>query len=236
MSWYSSSDDRDVEVEEPQDLKFVGPATAEVFDDEDIDPQDVVEKEISYRMLVDAGVNAGVAAKIRRWHSLSWTFDTGDDLDRRSQQIRGLEDDERDWVAASYAGRSPEASADDEPAWAARARERAESTDADAADDGVAGDDEFAAEAEWVQASESGAETDGSGDPVEAESAWQQRSTSPPVTEIDGIGEAYGERLAEAGINTVRSLAVVNPERVADATGIPQGNLEQWREAARDAE
>lgn len=84
------------------DVTFVGPVTAATLADADVGAEDVLSRRISYNQLVDCGVNPGVAAKIRREHSLSWSFESsGDDLDRRSAQVRGLDDDEREWVAAS---------------------------------------------------------------------------------------------------------------------------------------
>lgn len=83
-------------------LRFVGPATAELLREADVDAADVAERRVSHAALVEAGVNGGVAARIRREHSLSWTFDAdGGDLDRRAESVRGLGDDERAWVAAS---------------------------------------------------------------------------------------------------------------------------------------
>jgi hypothetical protein len=93
--------DADTPVTEPTDLKFVGPATADVVDEAAFDAADITAKRVSYDRLVEAGVNPGVAAKLRRWHSLSWSFDSGSGLDRRSEQVRGLQADERAWVAAS---------------------------------------------------------------------------------------------------------------------------------------
>ena len=84
------------------DLRFVGPATESALSAADVSPADVVEKRVSYRDLLDADVNPGVAARVRREHSLSWSFESsGDDLSDRSAQIRGLGDAERAWVAAS---------------------------------------------------------------------------------------------------------------------------------------
>ncbi|SEK71451.1 hypothetical protein SAMN04488691_1011142 [Haloferax larsenii] len=93
--------DGDDTPEELADLKFIGPATAAELDDSEIGVESILDGAVCYRDLVDAGVNPGVAAKIRRWHSLSWSFNSGDDLDRRSAQVRGLGDEEREWVAAS---------------------------------------------------------------------------------------------------------------------------------------
>lgn len=87
---------------DPTAIRFVGPATAEILDGADFDAHGITDKTVSYEMLIDAGVNPGVAARIRREHSLSWSFGgSGNDLDRRSTQIRGLKDDERAWIAAS---------------------------------------------------------------------------------------------------------------------------------------
>lgn len=85
-----------------EDLAYVGPRTAEQLAAADVSADDVREKRVSYRDLVSAGVNPGVAAKLRREHSLHWTLDEqGADLDRRSEQVRGLRDGEREWIAAA---------------------------------------------------------------------------------------------------------------------------------------
>ncbi len=95
----TGNDSADVELTE---LRYVGPATASTLAAESVTVDDVREKRVSYQMLVDAGINAGVATKIRRWHSLPWTFDGEEHhLDRRSKNVRHLQDDEREWVAAS---------------------------------------------------------------------------------------------------------------------------------------
>lgn len=94
--------DEEVSVTDPTELKYVGPATATVLADASFGPERIVEKTVSYDMLTDAGVNPGVAARIRREHSLSWSFDgDGDGLEERSSQVRGLKDGEREWIAAS---------------------------------------------------------------------------------------------------------------------------------------
>ena len=90
-------------VDDLTDLKYIGPATAAELADADFGVEDLRSKQVSYRMLVEAGANPGVATKIRREHSLPWsiTGSPGDDLDKRSDQVRGLQDEERAWVAAS---------------------------------------------------------------------------------------------------------------------------------------
>lgn len=98
-----SEESRDDPPEDPTDVRFVGPATAELLTAAEIEAGDILTKRTSYRQLVDAGINPGVATKIRREHSLAWSLSgsTGDELHRRSDQVRGLKDGERAWVAAS---------------------------------------------------------------------------------------------------------------------------------------
>lgn len=98
-----SDEGRDDPPEDPTDVRFVGPATAESLEAADIEVGGILRKEVSYRQLVDAGINPGVATKIRREHSLPWslTGSSSEDLAQRSTQVRGLKDGERDWVSAS---------------------------------------------------------------------------------------------------------------------------------------
>lgn len=68
----------------------------------DVDPDGVRAKEYSYRMLLDAGVDEPTADALRRRFSLPWSFAGDDgDLERRSSEIRGLGEIEREWIAAS---------------------------------------------------------------------------------------------------------------------------------------
>ena len=178
-----------------KELKYVGPATADVLADASFGAEEIREKVVSFRMLTDAGVNPGVAARIRREHSLAWSFESeGEDLRRRSSQVRGLGDAERAWVAASSGD------------WQEQAPPSEESD----------------AEAAWVAAAGDGAsdtttKTDGSGDPAAAETAWQERSRPTPVGALDGVSPTEAADLAEAGITSARALASANPEEVADA-------------------
>lgn len=208
------SEDDSVDAGDVETLKWVGPRTAPVLREAGITPEDVASKQVSHSQLVDAGVNPGVAAKIRREHSLSWSFSGGKDLDRRAEQVRGLQDDEREWVAASY----------DE--W-----EKAEP--ADASTDGSG--DAVAAEQAW-RTSTWPEETEAERERINqtAEEAWQAGSTPTPVTEVYGIGEATADQLAEAGVNSVRRLSTCNAERVADALEVSVNRVREWRDAARD--
>lgn len=238
------------EVDEATDLKFVGPVTAGAIEESGFAVQDLVDKNVSYRMLLSAGVNAGVAAKIRRYHSLSWSFDADGDLSRRSEQVRGLQDEERAWVADSGIGDAdaeddpaaePATDAEGEAAWVADS-ESAQADDTEG-EDGIGparnGDNEPAAptaeagEAAWVTNSGSATTTaDGSGDPIAAEAAWRERSKPTPLTEISGLGDRNSKRLAEAGVTSVRSLATASPELLSDVTGIPEQTVQEWHDEA----
>lgn len=85
-----------------QSLRYVGPATEAVLASAEITTTEIEHRQVSYRQLVEAGVNPGVAAKIRREHSLPWTLSGFDsNLDTRSRTVRGLREDERRWIAQS---------------------------------------------------------------------------------------------------------------------------------------
>ncbi|MFA9501613.1 hypothetical protein ACERIM_02405 [Natrinema sp. H-ect1] len=66
-----------------------------------IDPEAVVDKEYSYRLLLEDGVDEDVAAALRRRFSLPWSFESDGDLQRRSSEVRGLGAAEREWIAVS---------------------------------------------------------------------------------------------------------------------------------------
>lgn len=212
-------------------LKFIGPATAEALETAGIAAEDIERKRISYRQLTDAGVNPGVAAKIRREHSLSWSFDADGDLERRSTQIRGLGSAERAWVAASSGEWDRDADTADATEGAAETPSD-DSTDLtpDVANNSSSGD--------WTPGGWPGqddsAEADGSGDPVAAEAAWRERSKPTPVTEIEGITEDEAATLADGGIRSVRSLATADPEQVAAVLGLPEDRVREWHAAARE--
>ncbi len=64
--------------------------------------------------------------------------------------------------------------------------------------------------------------------PAEAEGAGE------PVDSLSGIGAAYAERLADAGVETVADLAAADAADLAEATGIGEGRLAGWIEQADD--
>ena len=205
-----------------QSVRFVGPATAATLRQAGYDATAITDKRVSYRRLVDAGVNPGVAAKIRREHSLSWSFRSGGDLGRRSAQVRGLGSAEAAWVAAS-AGDWESAS---EPS-------TDELTDESAADETPARTPSTTDEpTPWPT---HGQTTETQREAVSAEAAWRARSTPTPVGELKAIDDETVDLLAEAGISSVRQLAAIDSERVADVLELPSTVVEEWSQAARAA-
>ena len=192
------------DAERLTDIHFVGPATAEVLDDAPIDATGIRDKSVSYQMLIDAGVNPGVATRLRKEHSLSWSFGGDDDsLEQRSEKVRGLQDDEAAWVAASSGD------------WESAEPETTDSTSGD-----------------WTPTGE--ATTDGSGAAEEAEAAWRERSRPDPVTDVPGVDDRIAKVLAEAGVTSVRSLATADPEHVADSLELDVSRVAEWCDGARD--
>jgi hypothetical protein len=243
-----------------------------------------VRKRVSYRDLTERGVHPGVAAKIRREHSLSWSFDSeSSDLSRRSSQVRGLDDEERAWVAASAGWADEDAAAETdgsgdatsaESAWQAGSVDAEETDDdrspsdgesawratatassdgdggptrdgeaawrAEAGDADVSGTDADDDEAAWRERATGSATAGDDGDAsrasaTDAEAAWREQSAPTPVTALEAVDDAYADRLADAGIRSIRRLATADPESVADALELDRRRVERWCEAARTA-
>ncbi|MFA9516348.1 PASTA domain-containing protein [Halopenitus sp. H-Gu1] len=55
----------------------------------------------------------------------------------------------------------------------------------------------------------------------------------PPVTRIEGIGDATAEKLATAGIETVGELARADVATISDATGASETRASEWQSRAR---
>lgn len=177
--------------EELEGLRYVGPATAPQLAAAGISPTDIRERGVSFQRLRDAGVNAGVAARIRREYSLPWAFETEPetDLAHRSSQIRGLNEGERAWVAASSGD------------WEAAERETTdewesgvtEPTEADGSGDPIA------AESAWQSRSEPTGveELDG------VDEELRQLLASAGVTSVRSLAATDPEALADAlGLET----------------------------------
>jgi predicted flap endonuclease-1-like 5' DNA nuclease len=95
------------------------------------------------------------------------------------------------------------------------AAEAAEAVDVDTGDEAAAADDADAAD-------ETGDESDT--EPTE--------SPSPDV--LKGIGPAYAERLADAGIDTVAALAAADADAVADDIDVSAKRVSRWIERAKE--
>jgi len=181
----SGADTEDLDL---RDLRHVGPVTAAVLREAEVSTADLREKRVDHETLVAAGVNPGVAARIRREHSLAWSHSTGGDLTRRADQVGGLGDAERAWVAASSGDWSAEE---------ARTGER---------------------EA-WRT----------------AEAAWREGDPPEPVTELEDVSAADAGRLAEAGVNSIRSLARADGDGLAASLDLDPEQVAAWQRAAREA-
>lgn len=59
-------------------------------------------------------------------------------------------------------------------------------------------------------------------------------SEARPVDSIDGIGPVFAQRLQEAGIKDVESLASANPDQVAEAASVSAARARTWIELASD--
>jgi len=99
----------------------------------------------------------------------------------------------------------------------------AEATDTDETD--AAPDTETeSAEAEATDAD------DGAG----TEPVVESEGSTDPVTELNGIGPAYGDRLAGAGIETVGELAVADAAELAEEIELGESRVTGWIEQASD--
>lgn len=53
------------------------------------------------------------------------------------------------------------------------------------------------------------------------------------VSSVKGIGQAYADRLHEAGVDTVADLAAADPEELAAETDLSEKRVGRWVEAAQ---
>jgi len=212
-----ADDDERRAIDTPTDLKYVGPATASAIEAAEFSARDVAEKEVSYRMLLEAGVNPGVAAKIRRHHSLAWSFDNDGDLDRRSAQVRGLQEDEAAWVADSGIGADDREDAADADA--------ADEADAEVAEDAEIDVDEDPETEEPVFADETGADED-------EEAAWVASATDDvSIERLDPDEE--DEEDEEAAWIAGATPDSDDASATADGSGDPLAAEAAWRERSK---
>ena len=71
--------------------------------------------------------------------------------------------------------------------------------------------------------------SDRGSDPADSDRAGES------VDSLSGIGPAYADRLADAGIETVGDLAAADPVALDAATDLGEGRIAGWIEQARDA-
>lgn len=81
------------------------------------------------------------------------------------------------------------------------------------------------------ESSRARAQADSTGGTITEEPDHSENGT--PVTEIKGIGDAYGERLNGAGVEFVEQLAEADPASLAKQTEIAEGRLEGWIDKAK---
>ncbi len=227
------TDERQADSSELRSLRFVGPATAGTLAAEQFDATAITDKRLSYRQLTTLGVNPGVAAKIRREHSLPWSFRSGGDLTRRSVQVRGLGSEEAAWVAASTGDWERPASQPQQTD--TRADRPAADSDPESADTDRPSESVFATP--WPTHPDADAvETDKSVDSRLAEAVWQAQSKPTPLSAVDGLDQRAIDRLHSVGITSVRSLIVANPERIGTVLSIDCDRFEAWQRLAAAVE
>jgi predicted flap endonuclease-1-like 5' DNA nuclease len=64
--------------------------------------------------------------------------------------------------------------------------------------------------------------------------AFRSAIPSPPVTEIEGIGPVFAQRLTSAGIADIATLAKASPDQVAEAASVSAARARSWIELANE--
>jgi polyhydroxyalkanoate synthase len=70
--------------------------------------------------------------------------------------------------------------------------------------------------------------------PTEAEAAPIEDAEWPDLTDLDGVGPAYADRLRDAGIESVADLVDADPAALADAIGVAENRVADWVDQAGD--
>lgn len=92
----------DAETDPPlPEVAGVDEATAATLREADVSARDVLERRVSYRDLVEAGLDPEAAKRLRQEHSLHYSSTLGGDLTERSDSVGNLGDNERAWISAS---------------------------------------------------------------------------------------------------------------------------------------
>lgn len=102
----------------------------------------------------------------------------------------------------------------------------------DTADDDEDSTAETATDEDDVEAAEidDGASDDAADDTGAAEAG----GVGVDVTEINGVGPAYGQRLNDAGVEDVAELAEADAEELGEATGLSPNRISGWIEQAEE--
>ena len=106
--------------------------------------------------------------------------------------------------------------------------------DARDTDDGQGTDNTEETDEEGELTFENDPETASDADEEEADDAEAEADSADgePVADIKGIGPAYAERLADAGVHTVSDLADADAEELGEATDIGESRLRTWIDRA----
>jgi len=87
---------------------------------------------------------------------------------------------------------------------------------------------------EFETLAEEADEDDGAADDEPAAETGQAAGSTDAVTELNGIGPAYGDRLADAGIETVGELAGADAADLADRIDLGESRVAGWIAQAND--
>lgn len=68
----------------------------------------------------------------------------------------------------------------------------------------------------------------------EAETESETEAGGDPVTDLKGIGPAYGDRLEEVGIGSIEDLAAADAAEVADQISVGENRVQRWIDRAKD--
>ncbi|SFF91521.1 Helix-hairpin-helix domain-containing protein [Halopelagius inordinatus] len=132
-----------------------------------------------------------------------------------------------DTEAAASTGSVVDDGTTDDPAEAAEPAEAAQPTDEADPITGEAAGADVVEEAE--PENESYVDDDaGDGDVPDTEAANES------VDNVKGIGPAYAERLADAGVSTVGELVAADPESLADDIGVSEKRIARWIDRAKE--
>ncbi|MCU4717705.1 helix-hairpin-helix domain-containing protein [Halapricum hydrolyticum] len=111
--------------------------------------------------------------------------------------------------------------------------DEATASDTEAETDEAETDDESSeAETDEEETDDESSEAETDEEPSET-GAGEDLGTDEPTDVIKGIGSAYADRLADAGVETVADLAARDAESLSEETDISEKRLQTWIERAK---